>query len=83
MEASEEDWKNLIEILKRYDWEHILNNKDESEITDILIEAVEHAVKEGMKSISRDKRTHDNNGNEFSSKNLIPKTVRKLFRKKV
>ena len=47
------------------------------------MKTVENSVKEVMKSRSREKRTHDNNGNEFSSKNLITKTVRKLFRKNV
>ena len=49
MEASEEDWKNLNEILEKNDWEDIFRNKNESDITDILIKIVENSVKEVMK----------------------------------
>ena len=82
MEASEIDWEKINESLKKIDWENIFNDKNEFEITEILIKIIENSVRDTMKSRSREKRTHDNNGNKFNSNNLIPKAVRKLFRKK-
>ena len=70
---------DLNEIFRSKSWE--TTEKDENILTKKLIDTVEDAIKSTMEARSREKRTCDENGNKFSSNNLIPKPVRKLFRK--
>jgi len=63
-------------------WDEEVLNKDMDELTDAFIKVIEDKVKIVMRNKSMEKTTHDKNGQIFTSKNLIPKHIRKLFKKK-
>ena len=76
MKATDSDWELLISELSTIDLTELFDGKFLDEVTDILIEKLEAAVIKHMKKLDCSKPSG------YSSNNLIPKRVRKLFKRK-
>ena len=77
MKAEESNWNDLNNDISSLflDWDNILNDNSIEESANILISNIETAVKNTMKTL-------DNSKPKGSSNNIIPKDIRKLFKKK-
>ena len=76
LKATDSDWNRVSTELSNIDWDSLYSNKSPDDITDIFISTVEASIVKNMKKIDCSKPSG------FSSNNLIPKPVRKLFKKK-
>ena len=82
LKADSKEWEALNSELETVNWNEDIISDDLDTFTDAFINIIEEKVKIAMKNRSNEKTSHDSNGDKYSSKNLIPKNVRKLFKKK-
>ena len=76
MKATPNEWESCNSTLVVIDSEKTLKEKLLDDITDIFIKTIENNVKMQMRLYSNEKPT------SFASRNLIPKNVRKAFKRK-
>ena len=83
LEAAKPVWKDLNDFYGDFEWEKLFEDRSASSITDLLIDKIEEAVVSMCGSLSKaNKPTKHSQGCVFLSKNIIPKEVRTLFKKK-
>ena len=82
LDANEDDWEKVRMELNNNDWNNLLAGKTTDEIVDIIIAAIEQAVKNNIKPKLKKKVIHNKDGLQFKSKNKIPRNVRSLFKSK-
>ena len=80
--AEESEWNVLNEKLFDINWKEHSDMNDIDEYTEFLIENCEINTVEVMKNRGPSKCSNDANGSSYSSNNLIPKNIRKLFKRK-
>ena len=76
MKAEDSDWDKLNDEISSLDWNSVLSSNDMKIMTNGMISNIEAAVKKSMKLLDNSKPSG------FSSKNIIPKDIRKLFKRK-
>ena len=76
MKSNSIDWDLLYKEQVSVNLELLLKDKSPKEMADTIIAKIEEAVKLPMKLLNNSKPSG------FSSNNLIPKVVRKIFKKK-
>ena len=76
MKANSIDWDLLYKELASVNLDSLLKDKSPKEMVDTIIPKIEEAVNLHMKLLDNSKPSG------FSSNNLIPKVVRKIFKKK-
>ena len=76
MKAEDTDWDKLNEELSSSEWDNIFSLENMNEMASGLISNIETAVKNSMKLLDNSKPSG------YTSKNIIPKDIRKLFKRK-
>ena len=81
LEAHDDDIEAVCDELNGYDWDNIMDDDNPTENADLFINALEKAVNNNLK-IKTEKINCSTHGNNFNSKNFIPRKVRAVFKMK-
>ena len=82
MDATSNEWENLNNHLFNIDWEEVFRDDCIENICDVIIKHIENGVMTYMRPMVCNKPTHKSDGTKFKSKNIIPKFIRTLFKRK-
>ena len=83
IDAEDDEWSNLKDEIKDTEWNLIVNkDRDINDIVSDFNSKCEELVMKSMRRKDDMSENRTNNGNDFKSKNKIPRDVRKLSNKR-